>query len=337
MQEAKMADPNDPTTQAPTAEEAAATLPKLAPDVEPTGEPSEDELERLSPAERAALKALDEDDDAGDDDDDDEGLPEGFALTKEEREAIMFADDPPEPVADGTEGVEPAHEEPPAAAAAPVVPDQAMLDAAFKDATEAANAKRAALFDEYEDGEHTREEYRAKLAEIDAGIAAEATANLQRKLQEAQDQAFATSFKDAAIAYLKEVPDLITEEHAEAYDAHVRAVTGDPRYSALSPRQMLELAHRRYLLDQPAVKAAIPTMPGAKKGEAQAEKQAEKQRKKPAPPMTLANIPAAATTEAGGNRWAQFQAAMDKADPRTKEQLLASLSDEDRDAYMAAG
>lgn len=129
------------------------------------------------------------------------------------------------------------------------------------------------------------------------------------------------------------MPGLITEEHAEGYDAHVRAVTGDPRYASLSPRQMLELAHRRYLLDQPAVKTAIPGLPGAKKAEAPAEKP----KKKPAPPVTLANIPAAAVNEAGGGRWGQLQAAMDKADPLTKERLLAALTPEQYDAFMRAG
>lgn len=325
-----MADTNDQITDT-TADDEAAPLPQLPPDVEPTGEPTEDELARLSPEERAALGAAD-DDDFADDDGDEEGLPEGFALTKEELAAINYADKPATD-GDGDAAAPQAQDDAPAAPPAPIAPDQAMLDAAFKAAAESAAAKRQALFDAYEDGEHTREEFTAKLAEIDAGIAAEATAQVQRQIEEAQTQAFATSFKDAAIAYLKEVPDLITEEHAEGYDAHVRAVTGDPRYASLSPRQMLELAHRRYLLDQPAVKAAIPGLPGAKKAEAQAEKP----RKKPAPPVTLANIPAAAVNEAGGGRWGQLQAAMDKADPLTKERLLAALTPEQYDAFMAAG
>lgn len=184
-----MSDTNDQITDT-TADDEAAPLPQLPPDVEPTGEPTEDELARLSPEERAALGGGD-DDDFADDDGDEEGLPEGFALTKEELAAITYADDPGD---DGEDDAAPpkAQEEAQTAQPAPVAPDQAMLDAAFKAATESAAAKRQALFDAYEDGEHTREEYVAKLAEIDAGIAAEATAQVQRQIEEAQTQAFAT-------------------------------------------------------------------------------------------------------------------------------------------------
>ena len=255
----------------------------------------EEDLRLLSDEERAAL----EDADTLDEEDTGEG-------------EAPDAGEEPAPVAD------PAPQAP--AEAAPAVDPEAVQAAL----AEAEQAKEAA-FDKYEDGELTRAEYLAELKRIDTEYAGAAAA---AALEARQMQERVAGFKQEAIAYLTAVPALKDPAHLEAFDAHVRAVTGDPRSANLTFRQMLEMAHARYAAEAAYLGVTVPPVPSGKPA-------AQKTAQKAEPPVTLARVPAAAVTSASDGKWGQLQKAVDEGDAATVERIMAGLTEAEREAFAS--
>lgn len=254
----------------------------------------EEDLRLLSDEERAAL------DDADTYDDTETG--EGEAAPDEAAEAPQAAD----PVQQDT---------------APPI-DPAAVQAALAEA----EAAKEAAFERYEDGELTRAEYLAEVKKIDGQYADQAAS---AAMQARAMQERVANFRTEAVAYLQAVPALKDPAHLEAYDAHVRAVTGDPRSEKLSFRQMLELAHARYLAEAPFLGVTVPPLPG------KATVAPKPGAKKAEPPVTLARVPAAAISAASDGKYGQLQKAVDEGDAETVERIMGSLSESEREAFAS--
>lgn len=272
---------------------------------EDTGEDEEDsgiDLSLLSPDERAAFEASDD----------------------EDGEADASAEESP---GNGAKVEEPAATE----AVAPPV-DMAAVQAAL----DSAKAAKSAAFDAYEDGELTRSEYLAKLEEIDAqsgeAAALKAEADRQAKASAEAYEEAKKQFTATAREYLTAVPELATAAHVETFDRFVRMVTADGRNASLSHRQMLEKAHRLYIADGGDGKAAIPAVPSTGKATATERNGLAP---KPAAPKTLARVPAAAMSAAQDGKYGQLQAQIDKAGPQEIEEIMRSLSPDEREAFAS--
>lgn len=224
--------------------------------------------------------------------------------------------------------------------------DVAALSAALDAISTTAKAAMDAAFASYDDGDLTASEYQAKLEEI--------TRDAQAKTAAARDDIAFEQVKTAFIAeaktYLGEHPGLLDPAHVESYDRHVRNVTASPAFAGMSHRQKLEAAHRLYEAEAAILQVkGVPPAPGVKeatppaKQAAAAPKPAEKPKAaapkpepKPAVVPTLAKVPAAASTELSGSRWAALQEKFDAADAAGRERIMASLSDREREEFASA-
>ena len=283
--------------------------------------------------------------------DDEEWTEEDMRLLSDEERAALFGDDEGsndegarDEAIEGDDQGEPAAETASDNAAqddadeiiGTQAPDIAALDAELAALDEA----KVDAFDAWENGDLTRDEYLAKLKELDT--AAKETVS-QRAVAEAQERAIYDAFISTAKGYFGEYPDLATQAHAEAYDRHVRAVTGDPRYQNLSHRQMLEAAHRLYAAEAEVLGADVPAPKSKAKPSPEPAPQQAKAEPAPAPrkrpgdkaPMTLANVPNAAPVSVSDGKYSSLAQRLEKADPYEYERIMGSLSPEEAEAFAS--
>lgn len=290
--------------------EAEADLADMTDDAD-TGEVTEEELDALTEEERAALAEGDEDGDGDGDGDDgaaDDAPPADAAAAQDD---TTNGDAQPDPE--------------------PVKVDPAVTEKILSQA----KADKKALFAQYEDGELTRDQYLEGLEKIDtesANAAAQAALEVQQEAQEYE------AWQKEARGYLAEVPELSTEAHLQAFDAHVRRVTNDPASAKLSYRQMLEKAHRYYLADQPEVATPIPALPASRRAGAAPKKEAAPApaAQRPEPPITLARIPSAVPSAVSDGRYGQLQKAVDDAQTAEEvERIMAGMTEAEREAFAS--
>ena len=200
----------------------------------------------------------------------------------------------------------------------------------YKAALETGNTGLAdhlrSLQDKYDDGEISREELDAAIAES----LQQATARTQQTaIQAAEDARWA----DACRTYVAANPQLIAPEHRDGFNAEVYAVTSDPRFSNLSFEKQLDLAAKRYALTPEG--AALATT-------AQEPQPSHKPARQPAPlaskPVpTLADIPAE-TIDPNLSNVAALAARIDREDdPEARERILASMPEHLRDQVLSYG
>lgn len=277
---------------------------------------TEEDMRLLSDEERAALFGDDEDKGEADaaDEGDDESEPADEAASDD------TAQDDADDVITGTQA-----------------PDVSALDAEI----EALDAAKVAAFDDWEDGNISRDEYLDKLKELDAA-AKETVA--KRAVAAAQEQAIYDAFISTAKGYFGEYPDLATQAHAEAYDRHVRAITGDPRYQSLTHRQMLEAAHRLYAAEADVLGLNVPRPKGKAKPAAEPTPAPEAKAdpapaRKPRPgdkaPVTLRNVPNAAPVSASDGKYSSLAQRLENASPEEYERILGSMSVEEAEAFAS--
>lgn len=289
-------------------------------------------------------------------------------LTEAERAALMGDDededgdaaaDAGNPSADGAEAApDPAAEGAPAQAAQPADgADGAQEQAAQPEQANGKLQERLTQIDadaetrideavaSFDDGDITAAELKARLAQINRETQAKAT----QARDDVHFEEVKTAFISEARAYLGENPGLTEETHLVAFDRHVRAVTGNPAYGAMTHRQKLEAAHRLYeaeakilnMANVPPVKGAAKAQDAAQassakpKGQAPAKAEAPKPASKPPIVPTLAKVPAAAVTELSGGKWSALQAKFDQAGPAERERIMASLSERERDEFAS--
>jgi hypothetical protein len=281
-------------------------------------EMDEDEKHLLDLLTDEELAALAEDDEA----EDSETVQDGNEAPPEEAA--------PEPVEDA--------KAPPADQSVPQVdltPEQiAEIEAGEKAAI------RTAL-DEWRDGTLTDEELEARIDEAKKGARdamEDAMAAILDQQAEAQFQKKVEAFQAEARTYLDANPGLKGTKEIRAYDAHVRAITGNPDFDHLNPGQVLQLAHRRYLVDAEALGLAAP--PVASKADAKPKATppapaAPARKPRPDPVPTLARVPAAATNAAVDGEWAAAEEAFRRASPIEREQILMRMGP-DKAEYFAS-
>jgi hypothetical protein len=151
------------------------------------------------------------------------------------------------------------------------------------------------------------------------------------------------AFISAAKGYFSEHPDLATQAHAQAYDRHVRAITGDPRYQNLTHRQMLEAAHRLYAAEAEVLGVDVPAPKGKAKPAAEQAQAQPKQEPAPAPrkrpgdkaPVTLANVPNAAPVSVSDGKYSALAQRLESAGPEEYERILGSMSPEEAEAFAS--
>lgn len=280
--------------------------------------------------------------------DDEEWTEEDMRLLSDEERAALFGDD--EGTGDADETDEGDDQGEPAAQATgddtaqddtdiigTQVPDLAALDAEI----EALDAAKVAALDEWEEGNLSRDEYLAKLAEIDA-VSKETIA--QRAVAEAQEQAVYESFIGTAKSYFGEFPALATKDHAEAYDRHVRSVTGNPAYQHMTHRQMLEAAHKLYAAEAEVLGVAdVPAPEGKAKAapapapEAKAADPAPARKPRPGDkaPVTLRNVPNAAPVSASDGKYSSLAQRLESASAEEYERILGSMSPDEAEAFAS--
>lgn len=312
--------PNDDIKDDVTEDQVQADQAQAEDDLpdEPTGgddEWTEEDMRLLSDEERAAL--FDNDEGEGDADAADEGDAE------DEPAAQATGDDAAQDDADSIIGTQ--------------APDLAALDAEI----EAFDAAKLAAFDEWEEGNTSRDEYLAKLKEIDD--AAKETISL-RAVAESQEQAVYTAFIATARDYFKTNPDLATDTHAEAYDRHVRSVTANPAYQHMTHRQMLQAAHTLYAAEAEVLGLDVPAPKGKAKADpapdpAQQAKADPAPKPKPRPgdkaPVTLRNVPNAAPVSASDGKYSSLAQRLENAGPEEYERILGSMSQAEAEAFAS--
>ena len=273
---------------------------------------SEDDMRLLTDEERAAILSMDDDDD---DDDDNEGDDD------------VGTDDVGAVEAPVTDAAEPQYQARPPADA----PDTTGLTEKLS----AIEADRDKLMEQFEDGDLTRDEYKAKLAEL---AAAERDAVKVLAVAETQQNAIQEAFYAEVRGYAQAYPDLLdpTGPHIEQFDRHVRAVTGSEAYAHMSYRQMLEAAHTLYLAEAAILgNAAVPIKGPEAATPAEAAKP-EAKRKRPEPPVTLAKVPAAAPVQVADGKFSALQQRIDTAQTAEEvERIMLSLSPEEAEAFAS--
>lgn len=296
-----MANPQDTTVD----DELLAKIDQT--DDEPTDGYSEEELERLTDAERAAL--LGEDDETADDDPAAQQAPVAPA---------------PEP--------DPA---PTPAAATDLAEIEGQIAALTAQQAEK-DAALTALRGAYDDGEITADEFdrqqKALAAEV-AKIAREAGA-LEGKVagqREADDRAWV----NACRSFLSQNPAFQDPAHSAGLNAEVEAVTADPRFAALSFDQQLTLAAQRYALTVPDAGPSVGASPAPAPAKAPAGRTPGKLATEP--PPTLATVPAE-TIDPNESNIAALAARLDRTtDPTEKERIMARIPEEMLDQVLAYG
>ena len=301
-----MADQTDPNDLDATVDDEIAAEARAQ--REPESDPefpdtyTEEELERMTPAERAALTE-------GDDDEAPEDEPEAE----------------PDP--------EPAVEPEPVDTERLGTLDASLADFARRD--QEARAKLAALEDRWGEGEITDEERNTErdaiLNEV-AGIAAErgrveGEAQALRAADEAQ-------WANACRTFLAANAAFADPAHYDAFNRQVEAVTADPDFATLPYDRQLEIAARRYT-DTPRGAAlslsATPETPKAEAPKAAAPEPVKPKKPDPIaadPVPTLASLPAD-TIDPNASNVAALAARLDREDdPLMREKIMASLPED---------
>lgn len=273
----------------------------------------------------------------------DDGLTdeERAALVEEEATGTTDTDTPPadaEAAAEAAATAEPAKVEEPAAAAAATeevetteAPQQSapiLVAPPPEDATAKLaeiDTKKEALLTQFDEGDITAKDYQKQL---------DALAKEERAIERAQDRAelaaqmdqqrlqndwntTCATFVDSHAVY-KDNPRLY-----KALDAEVRELASKPETAQWTGQKFLDEAHKN-------LKAAF----GFQEAAAPSDKAQDKRTPRELPP-NLAKVPAADVQDTDGGRFAVLDR-MANTDPEGYEETLAKMSQNERDAYLAA-
>ena len=274
-------------------------------------------LDQLTDEELAAL--------AGDDEDESEEEPE---------EA-----DPAEAQADAEdEGDEAASPHAPQDTSAPPV-TVGLNDEDRQRIKDAAKAARAEARQKWQDGDLTDEELDAAFDAADDAAEQEREAILAEKQQAAADaefERFRADFMQEARKYLsQDYPELGDHKtHLPDFDRHVNIVTGSAKYAGMTPRQMLEAAHRLYIAEGEVLGVSVPPLKGSKPADTKEPQPKPKAKRNVVP--TLAKVPAAATNTAADGKWGNLQARFDACTTADEmEKLMMSLTPDEMEAFAS--
>lgn len=278
-----------------------------------------------------------------------ESLKEG-GLTEQEIAALSEGDDPivTIPTEEATQDAE-AQADGIGSAPSQAAAGQTMIEeqpapepVQIPDVTEAQTAiadfdsKLEALAERYDDGEMTRAEFLAE-QKLLAAEQAKAQAQIDRATEamQAANQAVVRHWEQTLEAYKPLASGLWSEQHIDAWDRHLRAVTNPQGpYASLSRAQQVQLAHRNYATEYETLNgkpldgdAALPT---ARKA---AKKLMPRTDDRPEPPPTLAGLNSDSTEEIEDSTFAVLDREIMK-DPLRAEAMFARMSDDQRERYL---
>lgn len=220
-------------------------------------------------------------------------------------------------------------------ATAPKAPERSStsFDAPIKEL----DAQKDQLFDDYENGDLSSEEYKAKVKEIDQQAN---TLRDQRAASVAQEQAVDNQWNAAVSNHLDAYPDLkANDAFLNAYDAEVRHVTASPAYADKSFAQQLAIAHKRVWNE--ADDLGLEGFPAPKGASANPQpKPAAKDTSTKSGigdiPNSLAKVPAADMNGDDDGEFAALNRLVETGSPEEVEAALAKLSPEERDRFSSA-
>lgn len=213
--------------------------------------------------------------------------------------------------------------------------------AAIDERIEALDKAKLDAFDAWEDGEMTRDEYLAKLEEVDKETR---DAVSEKAVAVDKGQEVYRSFINTAKGYFSENPDLATEDHAQDYDRHVRSVTASPKFQHLTHRQMLEAAHKLYVAEADALGIKVPALKSAKPKAAdpvvaeepkKAEPAKPKKRAGDQAPVTLAKMPVAQSVAVSDGKYSALAQRLENASAEEYEKILGSMSPDEAEAFAS--
>jgi hypothetical protein len=300
---------------------------------------SDDELNELTDAERAALL------DGSDDDEDDleiKGLGDD-GKTDDAEDKAAKADDGAAavgtPVLDDAAAAAPVADAEPAPAveaksaepaAAPVQVAPVFVAAAPDDADAklaALDARRTDARTQYNAGEIDHDAYEALKDEIaeeklELKLAIQ-TANISAQMQQ---QAAQQAWYDAAAKFADEHGYRVNPETYQIFESVVVSVANSEAGQAMNAHQILEAANKKMVAAGMGKAAAVA---------APAPAPAKTAAAKPVQPPNLALVPAAATENAEAGKYANLDR-LQASDPERYEEELMKMSESAQDAYLRA-
>lgn len=188
--------------------------------------------------------------------------------------------------------------------------------------------KKAALTDQFDNGDITAKEYQTSLDALNKDERA-----IERDVQKAQLAAEMRQQQETN-NWLTQVQEFVGKTQPEysaskvrymALDAFVREIGSNPENANLTGSQILAMAHKRVVDD---LGEATPAKTKAKQ-EGAPLKGSQAQ-----PPKTLGKVPAADNNDLNDGKYASLDRLME-SDPIAFEEKLASMSPTERDDYLA--
>lgn len=294
---------------------------------------SEDELDMMTEAERAAYNGNidDGDDDTAEGDDDttsegDTGEDEGeggddtlvVGETEEERVAREQAE---------TQAA--------AEAEAERLQQQRQQEQTLEQQKAAAEAARDNITEQYMNGDLDDDAYRVKLKEAQAHFD-----QINFALGAAKQPAM-SAWETACASFLDDHSVLNTDLHFTAFNKTVGDMSEDPRFSNLTDTALLEAARKRYALEMELAGTPLAepenTKPAANEKEAAQPEQKKVELKpaseRPSGPTTLNDIPSE-TVDPNQGQMSQLEAKFERADPAERERMMASMPEHIQEAFM---
>jgi hypothetical protein len=285
---------------------------------------TEEDMRLLSDEERAALLGEDENGEGDDPDADEAG-----EVQSQEAQGAEEAQEGAGDIAEDDQDK-----------AAPASSTQIMDLSVFDTEMDTLEKAKEAAFDDWEEGNLTREEYMAKVKEVDnqsKDLIAE------KAVLERQNDQVLSAFMNTAGEYFKAYPELADATHKDNFNLFVEEVTADPRMANKTHQQMLEKAHRLYAadaLDDGIEVPALKSKATAPKAEAKADlkpapKPAPKKRAGDKAPRTLANVPAAQQTSVSDGKYSALAQRLKSADAFEYERIIDQMPPEEAEAFAS--
>lgn len=185
--------------------------------------------------------------------------------------------------------------------------------------------KKEALLNQFDDGDITMREYQKQVADLDKDVRAiersqdraELATQMEQQRLENDWKATCNTFV-ANNAIYKDRPELYTE-----LDSEVRFLASKPETANWTGQKFLDEAHKR-----------ITLIHGIAKAETKVDERSQRQQRDL--PPNLAKVPAADVQDTNGGRFAVLDR-LANSDPIAYEETLNTMSQAERDAYMAIG
>lgn len=249
----------------------------------------------------------------------------------EDAEAAKAADDTPSP----EDKAEPVTGEIPSEKRERAPVDTSQYDQQIEELRQ----QEAALFDKYDDGDLSRDEFQQQKAEI----AAKADDVVEQRAIAKKQISDETAQWDGAVAdYFKQYEGLKDDKVISAFDAEVRAVTSNPAFASKSFADQLAIAHKRLVTTAEDMGLeGVPEIKGREKAAAANPGPKAKEPQKGdeglgKPPQTLARVPASDMNDAGDSKYAALERLVNSgAEPEEIEQALQQLTPRERDQFSS--